>query len=132
MEWFAANLVPEAEREPDLGRQAKAVEASLRGVQRLLSQRYSLIAARSKVGEEDKELLGFLEAKIYGFMDGLTLPDKQFTKWLDDYKSQKGKQVLKNAASRSANRGGSYKDLSLDTSAAKRKGKGKRKDKKDE
>ena len=79
------------------------------------------------MGEEDKELLGFLESKIYGFMDGLTVPDKQFNRWVADYRHQKGKQVLKNAASRSAGRGGNpgYKNLTLDANKKKGKGKGK-------
>jgi len=69
-----------------------------------LSQRISFLKLICLTTDEDKEMLSVLSRKMYGFLDGLLLPNEQLAAWVQEYNDDKSSKMQKEAARAAAGR----------------------------
>lgn len=89
-----------------------ATRNTLVGAVSLLSQRFSYIKLVAKVSKEDQGLLQFVSRKIYGFGDGMVVPDTNVSGWCEEYITRKDQAFLAQAANIAARAAASAKEES--------------------
>lgn len=76
------------------------------------NKRFSYIKLVAKVGKEDQGLLQFVSRKIYGFGDGMVVPDTNVSGWCEEYITRKDQAFLAQAANIAARAAASAKEES--------------------